>query len=743
MKKILLILAIIAVFNSTCFGASDFVANDLQIKKSIDPDFSTIINTSPTGTDFILSFNIIPKATAPSREYKLNLNLPAWLTYVSNTIESDTCSPVSWATTNNLKIDSASNWDFVFRFKPTWASICESIIQVTYRTNWLAVGSNIINYTLIDSFDNTFWNWNDILSASNNVQAEVSAKISLMKAYSLDSNNNWFIDWYNLVFDRNIVWTPTMEISQNSITSPIWTFTPSWSTAVLTFGDNIFTTAQTPQVKITWDVNYENWAYFAWVVEDTAKPFVIINPTWWTYNSSQNVTITSNETWNIYYDFTNPASNTSTLYAWAISINSNKNLYYYTSDFVWNISTWTLNYIFQCSIIAPLNWTITVYPGCVVSCNAWYTLNAWNCISTSWGGNSWWGWGGGWGWGWTLLTPDICPNWDKSGNIYDKKCESSTSSTWTTWTSSWITSWWTSNNPNLLSSSTLSVVYFASFLNAKNYLYQKITNKTILASIDSYYSKLLINDFEYYMSVDPEFRKTQNWIMNTFVLYFIKLDEYLRTKNSAILNETKILKISLDNFITNKINPTDKYITVYLKDWKIEIYRTKFEKLKKALSILETKVIWKFDKLKNAKVITEEEYIKWIKAYNNFILDLTIYRNYPNKFSKTRALENIKIFIWIYSKKIPTIQIPQKILIKDKFTFTRDLKFWDYWDDVKNLQIILKSYWYFDNLDTTWYFWNITKTKLIEFSKNVLKINSTDWIFNSQIRQAIGELEYK
>jgi len=54
----------------------------------------------------------------------------------------------------------------------------------------------------------------------------------------------------------------------------------------------------------------------------------------------------------------------------------------------------------------------------------------------------------------------------------------------------------------------------------------------------------------------------------------------------------------------------------------------------------------------------------------------------------------------VYSKKIVASKTHEfvttnKILVKDVYSFNKDLKLKDYNDDVKNLQLLLKHYNYF------------------------------------------------
>jgi hypothetical protein len=66
--------------------------------------------------------------------------------------------------------------------------------------------------------------------------------------------------------------------------------------------------------------------------------------------------------------------------------------------------------------------------------------------------------------------------------------------------------------------------------------------------------------------------------------------------------------------------------------------------------------------------------------------------------AKARAIKAINIWYNIYKKQIletpiiSEIKAPQILLVKDKYTFSKDLKVGDYNDDVTNLQTILKMY---------------------------------------------------
>lgn len=202
--------------------------------------------------------------------------------------------------------------------------------------------------------------------------------------------------------------------------------------------------------------------------------------------------------------------------------------------------------------------------------------------------------------------------------------------------------------------------------------------------------------------------------------------------------------------VTFTKNFLDKYvIRIYLPEQNITLYRTKNPLLVKPLSILENKVLAQFNALLENGSISRGEYETSVQAYDDFILHLMIYRDYgKSPLSKERALAAIKIFTTTYAKKVlpkvePLIIQTGIQKIGEIYTFPRDLKFGETNEDVRNLQTILKSYGYFDALSPTGYFGASTKAYLIKFSKEILKIDNPNGLFNAKIRGAILNLEVK
>jgi hypothetical protein len=84
-------------------------------------------------------------------------------------------------------------------------------------------------------------------------------------------------------------------------------------------------------------------------------------------------------------------------------------------------------------------------------------------------------------------------------------------------------------------------------------------------------------------------------------------------------------------------------------------------------------MIGKYSKLLSSKTITEPEYKIMIDDYNNFILNLSIFKMYDNEEAKTKAKEYLTKVIKSYNKKVsaPKVVITKKIY--DVFPISRNL----------------------------------------------------------------------
>lgn len=129
-----------------------------------------------------------------------------------------------------------------------------------------------------------------------------------------------------------------------------------------------------------------------------------------------------------------------------------------------------------------------------------------------------------------------------------------------------------------------------------------------------------------------------------------------------------------------------------------------------------------------------------------------MYRMYDkNPLAKEKALKAIKIFSATYAKEvvlksqIVPAQAPSSTIQKigDIYAFPRDLIYYETSNDVRNLQAILKSYGYFGTLNPTGTFGSLTKSYLIQFSKEILNISNPNGLFDQKIRTAIVKLDAK
>gem|GEM_PF-7066551 len=223
-----------------------------------------------------------------------------------------------------------------------------------------------------------------------------------------------------------------------------------------------------------------------------------------------------------------------------------------------------------------------------------------------------------------------------------------------------------------------------------------------------------------------------------------------RQSATIVMSGVSLAKNILDRYIVRAILPAQN----------ITIYRIRNPVLTKALATLETKVLAKFDRLLSSGTITQTEYETAVQAYNDFILHLSLYRDYGRtKLSKDRALAAIKIFTGVYAKQVIdtgdislSSELAQKQqayteatkkLVGEVYTFSKDLGIGDKNQDVTNLQTILKSYGYFGTLSPTGYFGTLTANYLAKFSTDILGISNPNGLFNSTIRNAIVKIELK
>jgi len=130
LSLLLIVLSALLTFSGTN-GA--YISNNLTIKRTSDLSVGTNITATASGDSIEFTMNLIMDGSHPNREFKVGLiPLPIGLTASGYRIESDDCADINPGA-GNLIVDSQTNGNFVFRFRPTGTGICESIITARYH----------------------------------------------------------------------------------------------------------------------------------------------------------------------------------------------------------------------------------------------------------------------------------------------------------------------------------------------------------------------------------------------------------------------------------------------------------------------------------------------------------------------------------------------------------------------------------------------------------------------------------
>ena len=171
-------------------------------------------------------------------------------------MQSDDCEDINGSDPGNLLVESVTDGNFVFQFKPTGAGICESIVTAHFRTNGVAAAVHAISYTITDSIDDIFENGNDTASTSNNVEVTVLSTVSITNARSFDSDGDGFLDGYRVTLNNPLP-APLLTPSQIAVTTAAKTATgiafagtPGSYTGTITWSDGLFDTGETPEIEI-------------------------------------------------------------------------------------------------------------------------------------------------------------------------------------------------------------------------------------------------------------------------------------------------------------------------------------------------------------------------------------------------------------------------------------------------------------------------------------------------------------
>ena len=114
------------------------------------------------------------------------------------------------------------------------------------------------------------------------------------------------------------------------------------------------------------------------------------------------------------------------------------------------------------------------------------------------------------------------------------------------------------------------------------------------------------------------------------------------------------------------------------------------------------------------------------------------YANMMNTYKKRVKYTALKTEI-----TVPTNTLESSKTVGDYYSFTKILKEGDSNEEVTRLQTVLKRYGYLVGVTPTGYFGPATKSALIQFSREVLKIQNPTGIFDEATRLEILRLVWK
>lgn len=411
MKKIYSFITILSLLSNLIFISNVFASESNFISKDINFEIwsqtwlnNLILDTSSN------TFSIIFWVIYNWNDYvRINANLPTWLVANSFEIISENwsrCLKTNWL----QEIDNTSiiqtNSNFSYSFKWNW--FCEAIVKATYQTNSISIWTHNISYWYFEYSDaglTTMIHNN----ASPSINLAITNDIVLNQAFTLDNNNNWFIDWLDLRFNKSFdksafdlgninsklsIWWFTWNILNYSLSNNTWNWT--WLIVSFTQQSN-WNSWIKPQISLQAFSNiWENFYNISNLIPvDTSNPVLLNINNWnaitWTYDivfsfseqMNNNITLSrislkdKNNT-SITASISSNSANTWYTLNPNTTLTSDKNPYTYylswVSDWAWNILnlTWSINIIQNvCSITSVSNWSVSAFPDCTITCNSW------------------------------------------------------------------------------------------------------------------------------------------------------------------------------------------------------------------------------------------------------------------------------------------------------------------------------------------------------------------------------------
>lgn len=680
-----------------------------------------------------LDFETIVQTKAWSGINTYSINLPVGFSWITNP-SSWPCNPTSIQYSSNLFKFTVPDLDCIYEFYSKY--------QV------LSSGNHTINL---------LWTSPTATTLLNSINVNVSWTNTILKANSLDQNNDWIIDWYQITTAQ-----PTVASSFSGLTFS-WlpgSVVGSGTLWTISFSGWTIWTSILPQISgnFWWiTINNEN------IIENDTTPPTITNSTstGWTFASSQTIILSNlSESWTITYS----TWWTYIAYTSWININANTTLNVRVTDVYGNAKIYTYIYNFSCWV-NPAHWTYWIYPACTaLACTDNYTWV--NCTTAPVTPPSW---GGGWG-GWVSLPAiDYCPTWDLSGNFYDKVCtaiitNSGTTNTGATFTWTVISTWTTTSSGTIpgtdipsswvtedidyqdispiadLNISTLDKTYFNNLNSSVSYLTWNIINSKVLAFIDSLGKKLTFDWIDYFVTYDLDFVREYNKIINSFTLFALKLNDYYAWNNSTE-NQTNI-NILYKNILT--WIELIKQESLKEKIWFVDIDSSFAKKdiIYLALKWVVKWYVWNI--FKPNSPITRWEFLAmtmkslWIQTDEN--LTQTTFSDIPSDWSwMIKYVEKAKEF-WIKWQEIDLNSWEWNYsTIWDKY----ELKMLDTWNtdpSVILIQQILNTNWYNNNLN--WILDSETVNNLNDyiFQKTWVKYDTTN--LGPQKLKLLQSIEY-
>lgn len=383
MKKLILTIVSIYIFSLFSISHAGYISNSLWIKRGDNISFHDTITVQSQGDIFELKFNIIPN-DEPNTDIKVILSgLPSNLTWSGFTINSDTCS-------TQIKDINQQDNTFVYTFTPNNSSPCNAIATAKYQTNNTPSGEYTLSYTLQNISNSS------LSTGNNSVTLTVNNFIQIIKAQSVDSNNNWYIEKYTLEFNQdiwsNILDTSNIVIENNDHVASNITFQKTWNTTwELLFDDGVFLSGETPNISITTlHNNYQQKTYTLWVLEDTA-PAQLLNINGSTFSTNlptlnpvpSNIVLNFSETLRESDAQLIAIKNNNSLKSGSFNPSQDKTQWTFTPSS--NFSNGSYGIVFGNQVVDIAGNISSIWE---ISWTIWSTSTS----SSGWGGG-WWGWG--------------------------------------------------------------------------------------------------------------------------------------------------------------------------------------------------------------------------------------------------------------------------------------------------------------------------------------------------------------